>query len=48
MGSTKMTPSTSANTRMSQTQMMLPVTSARMMHTPMAAPTSPLISCWPG
>ncbi len=48
MGSTKMTPSTSASARMSQTQMMLPVTSARTMHTPMAAATSPLISCWPG
>ena len=33
---------------MIQTKAMFPVTSARMIMTPMATPTSPLITCWPG
>ena len=48
MGRTKMTPSTRESTRMIQTKAMFPVTSARMIMTPMATPTSALITCWPG
>ena len=48
MGSTKMTPSTSDSPRMIQTNAMFPVTSARMIITAMATPTSALMTCWPG
>ena len=48
MGRTKMTPSTSDSPRMTQTKTMFPVTSARMIITAMATPTSALITCWPG
>ncbi len=48
MGSTKITPSTSDSPRMIQTNAMFPVTSARMIITAMATPTSALMTCWPG
>ena len=48
MGSTKISPSTRANARSTKTKAMLPVTSATMTSTPMAAPTMALITCWPG
>ncbi len=48
IGSTRITPSTRESTRMIQTNAMFPVTSARTTMTPMASPTSALITCWPG
>ena len=48
MGSTKITPEHQSQHQDDQTKTMLPVTSARMISTPMATPTRALITCWPG